>query len=100
MGGSQQAQGHAQVLVDVIDLEANLQAASDAARFNHSQETDVLALESGLHKLIGAELQAMGHQVQAANGETMGGFQGIRVHAGGVYAAASDHRKDGLAAGW
>jgi gamma-glutamyltranspeptidase/glutathione hydrolase len=100
MGGSQQAQGHAQVLVDVIDLEANLQAASDAARFNHSQQTDVLALESSLHALVAAELRAMGHTVEAANGEHMGGFQGIRLHAGGVYAAASDHRKDGLAAGW
>jgi len=100
MGGSQQAQGHAQILVDVIDLEANLQAASDAARFNHSQETQVLALESRLHALVGAQLQAMGHSVEAANGERMGGFQGIRLHPGGVYAAASDHRKDGLAAGW
>ena len=100
MGGSQQAQGHAQILVDVIDLDANLQAASDAARFNHSQETQVLALESRLHALVGAQLQAMGHTVEAANGERMGGFQGIRLHPGGVYAAASDHRKDGLAAGW
>jgi len=100
MGGSQQAQGHVQILVDVIDLGANLQAASDAARFNHSEETQLLALESRLHALVATGLQAMGHRVEAANGERMGGFQGIRLHAGGVYAAASDHRKDGLAAGW
>ena len=100
MGGSQQAQGHAQILVDVIDLQTNLQAASDAARFNHSQETQVLALESQLHALVASQLQAMGHAVETANGESMGGFQGIRLHPAGVYAAASDHRKDGLAAGW
>src|SRR3569833_266020 len=34
MGGSQQAQGHAQVLVAMIDLAANPQAASDAARYS------------------------------------------------------------------
>ena len=101
MGGSQQAQGHVQVLVDMIDLGANLQAASDAARFSHAQEDNTLSLESNLYQLVGARLQAMGHKVVAANGDDMGGFQAIsRLPLSGVYVAASDHRKDGAAVGW
>jgi gamma-glutamyltranspeptidase/glutathione hydrolase len=124
MGGSQQAQGHVQVLVDMIDLGANLQAASDAARFSHAQASNTLRLESNLYNLLGARLQAMGHKVVSVNGEDMGGFQAVSflpyrlnepngsgATAGGtqnsleqpiagVYRAASDHRKDGEAVGW
>jgi gamma-glutamyltranspeptidase/glutathione hydrolase len=117
MGGSQQAQGHVQVLVDMIDLGANPQAASDAARFTHAQATNELDLESNLYDLVGAPLKAMGHQVKSANGEDMGGYQAIWFHPygvqgaassttsadqpiSGVYRAASDHRKDGEAVGW
>jgi gamma-glutamyltranspeptidase / glutathione hydrolase len=117
MGGGQQAQGHAQVLLDMIDLGANPQAASDAARFSHFQATNELDLESNLYKLVGPRLRAMGHQVKSANGEDMGGYQAIwytpyaqyQTAPGsdsanqplpGVYRAASDHRKDGEAIGW
>jgi len=101
MGGSQQAQGHVQVLIDMIDLGANLQAASDAARFSHAQADNTLSLESNLYELVGARLAAMGHKVVAANGGEMGGFQAIaRLPGGAGYAAASDHRKDGAAVGW
>lgn len=117
MGGSQQAQGHAQVLVDMIDLGVNPQAASDAARFSHAQDTNTLYLESGLFAQVGAALSQLGHRVVAANGEDMGGFQAIQLipstrkteHSkdppgeppiDGVYVGASDHRKDGEAVGW
>ena len=116
MGGGQQAQGHAQVLVDMIDLGANPQAASDAARFSHAQASNTLSLESNLYNLLGARLQAMGHKVESTNGEDMGGFQSIwflpsaagappatataEQPIAGVYRAASDHRKDGEAVGW
>ena len=39
MGGDMQAQGIAQVLLNVLDLGANLQAATDMARFRHNQVT-------------------------------------------------------------
>jgi gamma-glutamyltranspeptidase/glutathione hydrolase len=100
MGGSQQAQGHAQVLVSMIDLGANPQAASDAARFSHAQATNTLNLESNLFALVGAALSERGHRVVAANGEDMGGFQAIELMPGGVLRGASDHRKDGEAVGW
>jgi gamma-glutamyltranspeptidase / glutathione hydrolase len=117
MGGSQQAQGHVQVLIDMIDLGANPQAASDAARFSHGQANNTLSLESNLYGLVGSSLSALGHKVVSANGEDMGGFQSISFlpysadtlrtapttaeqPLSGVYQAASDHRKDGAAVGW
>jgi gamma-glutamyltranspeptidase/glutathione hydrolase len=98
-----------QVLVDMIDLGANLQAASDAARFSHAQASNVLSLESGLYDLVGAQLKALGHEVVSADGQDMGGYQAISQLPRGVsdattlprvYRAASDHRKDGAAVGW
>jgi gamma-glutamyltranspeptidase/glutathione hydrolase len=114
MGGSQQAQGHVQVLINMIDLGANVQAASDAARFSHAQATNTLQLESNLYSLVGAQLKALGHTVVSASGDDMGGYQAISfvpAAAGaarsgdekpieGVYHGASDHRKDGQAVGW
>jgi gamma-glutamyltranspeptidase / glutathione hydrolase len=99
MGGAQQAQGHVQVLINMIDLGANIQAASDAARFTHAQATNTLQLESNLFHEIGPALKAMGHSVVSANGEDMGGYQAISS-IDGVYRGASDHRKDGQAVGW
>ncbi len=117
MGGDVQAQGIAQVLVSILDLGANLQAASDMARFRHTQVPNVLMLESQLNALVGAQLKAMGHDVRPINGEPMGGYQSIMVveeeggeQAGekeeqqlplaGFYRAGSDHRKDGQAVGY
>ena len=114
MGGDMQAQGIAQVLLNVLDLGANLQAASDMARFRHVQVSNVLTLESPLFALVGSSLKSMGHNVRSVNGVDMGGYQGIMFTpdpsaatsgaAGrpisGFYRAGSDHRKDGGAAGF
>jgi gamma-glutamyltranspeptidase/glutathione hydrolase len=101
MGGDVQAQGIAQVLVSIFDLGANVQAASDMARFRHSQVPDTLSMESQLFKLVGEQLKAMGHKVQSRDGAPMGGFQAIMVAPDtGVYRAGSDHRKDGQAVGY
>jgi gamma-glutamyltranspeptidase/glutathione hydrolase len=99
MGGDMQAQGHAQLLVDVIDLHANVQAAADMARFWHSQITNELDLEKPLYDLVGAELEAMGHHVKPVTGADMGGVQVIET-ADGYYRSGSDLRKDGEAVGW
>jgi len=116
MGGDMQAQGIAQVLVSVLDLGANLQAASDMARFRHNQVRNVLSLESNLYALVGAQLQAMGHKVESIDGGAVGGYQAILFtpdatapgsSAGrglqpiaGFYRAGSDARKDGQAVGY
>ena len=77
MGGDMQAQGHAQTLVHIIDLGANLQAATDMARFHHDQVANVVDLESQLFNIVGGPLKAMGHNVVTSNGGAVGGFQAI-----------------------
>jgi gamma-glutamyltranspeptidase/glutathione hydrolase len=99
MGGDMQAQGHEQILLDVLDLGANMQAAADMARFRHSQVSNKLLLESPLFRLVGRQLAAMGHDVRSGNGHDVGGVQWL-MSADGVYRAGSDFRKDGQAAGW
>jgi gamma-glutamyltranspeptidase/glutathione hydrolase len=113
MGGDMQAQGIAQVLLNVLDLGANLQAASDMARFRHMQVSNVLTLESQLFALVGPQLRQMGHTVKSINGDTVGGYQAIMFTPDdasasgpsegpvkGFYRAGSDHRKDGQAVGY
>jgi gamma-glutamyltranspeptidase/glutathione hydrolase len=114
MGGDMQAQGHAQLLVDIVDLGANVQAAADMARFRHSQVSNVLGLERPLYDVVGEKLAAMGHSVKSIDGESVGGVQVIMFvpglndsdsHSGnhggnGYYRAGSDFRKDGQAVGW
>jgi gamma-glutamyltranspeptidase/glutathione hydrolase len=105
MGGDMQAQGHAQALVNIFDLGANLQLATDMARFHHAQVPNRLELESNLYTLVGKELADMGHNVSSTDGAPVGGFQSILVAptvgaAHGFYRAGSDHRKDGQAVGW
>ena len=118
MGGDVQAQGIAQVLVNVLDLGANLQAASDMARFRHTQVPDLLMLESQLYARVGQQLKAMGHDVKSSDGAPMGGYQAIMVTPSSgdsslpekaaaeeaapsfFYRAGSDHRKDGQAVGY
>jgi gamma-glutamyltranspeptidase / glutathione hydrolase len=114
MGGDMQAQGHAQLMVNILDLGANVQAAADMARFRHSQISNVLGLEGALYDLVGKDLAAMGHSVTSIDGESVGGVQVIMFVPGhksaadggasrggtGYYRAASDFRKDGQAVGW
>lgn len=100
MGGDMQTQGHLQVLVNMLDLGANLQAATDMARFYHNQVSDTLDLETDLYNLVGQQLISLGHtNTVATNGSPMGGYQAIKLDSG-FYRAGSDHRKDGSAVGW
>ncbi len=117
MGGDMQSQGHAQMMVNMVDLGANLQMSSDMAHFHHNQANNVVSLETQAYKLVGLQLQAMGHKVVSVGGGGMGGYQAIlftpdpqepkpafsknsQQPVNGVYRAGSDTRKDGAAAGW
>ena len=90
MGGSQQAQGHAQVLVDMIDLGANPQAASDAARFTHAQESNTLDLESSLYDLVGAHAGRNGPQGKVSQWRRHGRLPVNLVHTDSVYVSHRD----------
>ena len=110
MGGAMQPQGHAQIIVNLVDFGMNLQEAGDAARINHtgsSQPTGttmttggVLHLESTFSSDTRQALEAMGHTLGESDGG-FGGYQAIMWDAEqGVYYGASEVRKDGQAAGY
>ena len=100
MGGDMQAQAHEQVVVDIVDLGANVQQAGDIARFRHDEISNHLFLEAPLYDLLGARLRAMGHDVRSSTRAPMGGYQAIMRLPDGVYAGGSDLGKDGEAVGW
>jgi gamma-glutamyltranspeptidase / glutathione hydrolase len=100
MGGDMQAQGHEQIVVDIVDLGANVQQAGDIARFRDDEINDVLSMESSLYDLVGDKLTAMSYTVKSTNRAPMGGYQAIRLLLNGAYAGGSDFGKDGEAVGW
>jgi len=118
-GGDQQGQGNMQVLVNILDLGANMQAAGDMARFSHNQVRNELQMESQLFQLVGSRLKEMGHKVSSTDGGPVGGYEGIlftpdaNVGGGcapadakctapiaGFYRAGSNFREDGQSAGY
>jgi gamma-glutamyltranspeptidase/glutathione hydrolase len=105
MGGDVQAQGHAQVLVNLIDRGLNLQQAIDAPRVRYISGRGVM-MEDGLTAPVIADLVRRGHErVLPGPGLThrglMGGGQAIMIDpATGSLSGGSDSRKDGLALGY
>jgi gamma-glutamyltranspeptidase / glutathione hydrolase len=98
MGGDMQAQGHVQVVSNLIDFGMNIQEAGEAPRFRDSGAG--LALESPFSAAARAGLTSRGHQLIQSTG-VWGGFQGILIDPKTrVLHAGSDPRKDGMAAGW
>ena len=98
MGGHMQPQGHLQMAVRTLFYRQNPQAASDAPRFRVT-EAHELALEPGFSPAVARELESRGHRVVfEKNSIDFGGAQAVARIPGG-YCAASDHRKDGQAAG-
>jgi gamma-glutamyltranspeptidase/glutathione hydrolase len=98
MGGGMQAQGHVQFLLNHLLFGMDLQRAIDAARFRHLDGQRV-AIEAPVGDRVRAALTAMGHQLVDERLVSFGGAQAIvRLPKG--YAAGSDPRKDGMAAGY
>ncbi len=111
MGGSMQPQGHAQIIINLVDFGMNLQEAGDAARARHlgsSQPTGTamvdggtVALESGVPAAVRSELARRGHDLTDGRRVSFGGYHAIRRDPEtGVYAGATESRKDGVAAGY
>ena len=108
MGGGMQPQGHAQIVVNIVDFQMNLQEAGDAPRIRHfgssepTGETMInggfLSLESGIDNQVRSELMKLGHNLKDEKGG-YGGYQAI-MNVDGVYYGASESRKDGHASGY
>jgi len=110
MGGDMQPQGHAQIVVNIVDFGMGLQEAGDAPRIHHSgsskptgevmNDGGIVNLETGIDCGVIRELIGRGHRIQDAHGP-YGGYQAIRrLPESGVYIGASESRKDGHAAGF
>ena len=108
MGGAMQPQGHAQIIINLVDFGMNLQEAGDAPRIRHigsSQPTGEKMLDGGYlsleKKFSDSEIQKLkklGHKLQYDLGG-FGGYQAI-MYKDGVYIGASESRKDGHASGY
>ncbi|MFT5286754.1 MAG: gamma-glutamyltranspeptidase/glutathione hydrolase [Planctomycetota bacterium] len=110
MGGATQPQMHAEIVINLVDFDMNLQEAGDAPRLVHtgsSQPTGErmldggrVNLESGFGEAQIRELVKRGHDIGHAVG-LYGGYQAImRDLKTGVYFGASESRKDGQASGY
>ncbi len=110
MGGDMQPQGHAQIVINLIDFKMNLQEAGDAPRIHHIGSSEptgqnmtdggILLLETGFDWEVIRKLLSMGHTVQWDLGG-YGGYQAImRDEKNKVWYGASESRKDGQAAGY
>ena len=114
MGGAMQPQGHAQIVINLIDFNMNLQEAGDAPRFRHvgsSQPTGekmtdggYIIFENGFNKNEITKIMEIGHKVVNENEDdymkgAFGGYQAIMKKDGVLY-GASESRKDGHASGY
>ncbi len=114
MGGAMQPLGHAQIVINLIDFDMNLQEAGDAPRFRHvgsSQPTGekmtdggYIIFENGFDLNEIAKIKKIGHKVVNKNEDNymkgaFGGYQAIMKKDGVLY-GASESRKDGHASGY
>ena len=111
MGGDMQPQGHAQIVVNLVDFGMNLQDAGDAIRLHHTGSSEptgtvmtdggVLHIEDGLPQSLLDELKRRGHKMESEAVGAYGGYQAIwRDAKSGVYSGATERRKDGCALGY
>ena len=116
MGGAMQPQGHAQILINLVDFGMSLQEAGDVPRMRHegsSQPTGQRMHDGGLLRLeplprnsaskaseVLRQLESYGQHVRISRGG-FGGYQAIMRDAKrGIWIGASESRKDGQAAGY
>jgi gamma-glutamyltranspeptidase/glutathione hydrolase len=104
MGANMQPQGHMQTLVRMLDYKQSPQAACDAPRWRYNAGLEI-NVEQQLDKGTVAELAARGHVMEVINdnyqdfgaGQFIWNVGNPKVEG---YVAASDSRRDGLAAGF
>jgi gamma-glutamyltranspeptidase/glutathione hydrolase len=105
MGGDMQPQGHLQSIVRMLDYGQQPQAACDAPRWKVNRDFTI-DIESTLNADTARGLQELGHEIKSFDDPYMdfGSGQYIwrldRNEPERGYVAASDSRRDGLAAGF
>jgi gamma-glutamyltranspeptidase / glutathione hydrolase len=97
MGAAMQPQGHAQLLVNLLDHGMDPQEAADHPRHRH--EDGVLLIEGRVPESEIESLRERGHRVEVKQDYMIpaGGAQLVRMLENGVRACGSDPRKDGCA---
>jgi len=110
MGGDMQPQGHAQVLINMLDFAMDPQAAGDALRFRHDGSATPIGdemldggtvhLEPGFPEGVVHGLRAKGHRIRIQD-EGFGGYQGIWIDPEtGMLHGGTERRTDGCAIGY
>jgi len=105
MGGDMQPQGHLQTVVRMLDYGQQPQAACDAPRWKVNRDFTI-DIEAALDHGTAQELERLGHTIKSVYDPYMdfGSGQFIwrldRNNPDRGYVAASDSRRDGLAAGF
>jgi gamma-glutamyltranspeptidase/glutathione hydrolase len=104
MGGNMQPQGHMQTLVRMLDYGQSPQAACDAPRWRFNAGL-ALNVERQMAPATVQELTARGHKLEVINDSYQDFGAGQFIWRAGNpkvegYIAASDSRRDGLAAGF
>ncbi len=106
MGGDVQPQAHTAFVSNLVDHGCNPQEALDRPRFRYLEgnrvavETPDAVVDEGGR--LGDALAARGHDVVdpgAAMADVFGGGQAVAALGDGIWAGASDRRKDGCALG-
>lgn len=99
MGAHMQHQGHVQMTTRIFDHHQNPQAACDAPRWHVYPDMSV-GLETGWDRSVYAGLAARGHSVRHEPREHIFGGAQLIYRLSDGYLGASDHRKEGQAAGF
>lgn len=100
MGGFMQPQGHVQVLVNMLDLGMNPQAALDAPRWQWTGDMRI-EMEASWPEEMREAMRERGHEISVpASSSGFGKGQIILRNEEGVLTAGTEPRSDGCAAAW
>ncbi|NHJ46710.1 MAG: gamma-glutamyltransferase [Asgard group archaeon] len=100
MGGDMQPQGQAQVFLNMVEFNMNVQQALEAPRARHYNDNSI-ALERGIDTKTRYKLLLKGHKIKNDVLEFFGGGQIIAIdNERDVLFGGSDPRRDGCAIGY